>query len=50
MTKILLEINEKEIPLNPLMENMLNNLILGYLKCTKKVPKEIKTIKVEIDL
>ncbi len=50
MSKIILEINEKEIPLNPLMENMLKNLILGYLKSAKKIPEEIKTIKVEIDL
>ncbi|MBY9006948.1 MAG: hypothetical protein KGD63_09325 [Candidatus Lokiarchaeota archaeon] len=50
MPKILLEINEKEIPLNPLMGNMLKNIILGYLRSAKKVPDEINTIKIEIDL
>ena len=50
MSKILLEVNEREIPLNPLMENMLKNIILGYLKSAKKIPEEIKTIKVEIDV
>ena len=50
MSKIILEVNEKEIPLNPLMESMLKNIILGYLKSAKKIPEKIKTIKVEIDM
>ncbi|MGB5912592.1 MAG: hypothetical protein WBH31_15475 [Promethearchaeia archaeon] len=50
MSSVNLKINEKEIPLNELMENMLINIILGYLKSTKKIPEEIKHIKIEIEL
>jgi len=50
MTGVKLEVNEKEIPLNELMENMLINLVLGYLKSAKKIPEEIKQIKIEIEL
>ena len=50
MTQVNLMINDKEIPLNELMDNMLTNIILGYLKSAKKVPEEIKTIKIEISL
>jgi len=50
MDNISLKVNEKEIPLNELMQDMLKNLILGYLKSAKKIPEEIKTIKIEINL
>ncbi|MFO7795692.1 MAG: hypothetical protein ACQERB_02960 [Promethearchaeati archaeon] len=50
MADIKLKINEKEIPLNEIMDSMLNNLILGYLKSIKGIPKEIKTINIEINL
>jgi len=50
MTEVKLTINENKIPLNELMNNMLTNLILAYLKSAKKVPEEIKNIKVEITL
>ena len=50
MENINLKINEKEIPLNELMKEMLTNLVLGYLKSAKKIPEEIKTIKIEINL
>ena len=50
MENINLKINEKEIPLNELMKEMLMNLVLGYLKSAKKIPEEIKTIKIEINL
>jgi hypothetical protein len=43
-------INEKEIPLNELMQDMLKNLVLAYLKSAKKIPEEIKTIEIEINL
>jgi hypothetical protein len=50
MKDINLMVNEKEVPLNELMEEMLKNLITGYLKSAKKIPEEIKTIKIEINL
>ena len=50
MENVNLKINEKEIPLNELMKEMLTNLVLGYLKSAKKIPEEIKTIKIEINL
>lgn len=50
MTEVKLTINETEIPLNELMDNMLTNIILGYLKSAKKVPEEIRNIKIEITL
>ena len=45
-----LKVNEKEIPLNELMQDMLKNLVLAYLKSAKKIPEDIKTIKIEINL
>ncbi|MFX0060302.1 MAG: hypothetical protein ACFE85_01715 [Candidatus Hodarchaeota archaeon] len=50
MTEVNLTINDKEIPLNELMESMLTNIILGYLKTAKKVPEEIKSISIMIEL
>jgi len=50
MDSVNLKINEKDIPLNELMETMLTNIILGYLKSAKKIPEEIKQIKIEIEL
>jgi len=50
MTEISLKVNNKEIPLNDLMQNMLTNILLGYLKSAKEMPKEIKSIHVEIKL
>jgi hypothetical protein len=50
MSNIELEINEKELPLNDLMEDMLKNLIQGYLKSAKGIPDEIKTITIKIKL
>lgn len=50
MTDIKLDVNEKEIPLNDLMKDMLSNIIQGYLKSVKKMPDNIKSIKVNIQL
>ncbi len=50
MDSVNLKINKIEIPLNELMETMLTNIILGYLKSAKKIPEEIKQIKIEIEL
>ena len=48
MSNVNLKVNDREIPLNDLMENMLENLILGYLKSAKEIPEDIKNIKIEI--
>lgn len=48
MSSVTLKVNEKEIPLNELMEKMLINLVLGYLKSAKKIPEEIKRINIEL--
>lgn len=50
MTDLNLMVNEKEIPLNDLMKDMLTNLVLGYLKSAKKVPEQISKISIEIKL
>ena len=50
MTEVKLIIDEKEIPLNDLMREMLINLILGYLKSAKNIPEEQKSIKIEVEL
>lgn len=50
MTDVNLQVNDKEIPLNQMMKDMLINLILGYLKSAKKIPDEIKSINIEIQL
>jgi len=50
MSDVKLEVNDKDIPLNELMKDMLSNIIQGYLKSSKKMPDEIKSIKVEINL
>ncbi|MHA1257037.1 MAG: hypothetical protein ACTSPS_15715 [Promethearchaeota archaeon] len=50
MTDVKLEVNEKEIPLNDLMKDILSNIIQGYLKSAKKLPDDIKSIKVNIQL
>ncbi len=49
MTDVSIEVNNKEIPLNELMKEMLSNLILGYLKSAKDIPDPIKTISIEIN-
>ena len=50
MTKVNLKINDANIPLNELMESMLTNLMLGYLKSAKKIPEDIHKIEIEISL
>jgi len=50
MTDIKLKVNEKKIPLNDLMENMLTNLVLAYLKSAKGIPDEIKSLSINIKL
>jgi len=48
MAEINLNVNENEIPLNEIMESMLKNIILGYLKSMKGIPEDIKTINITI--
>ena len=48
MTEVKLRVNEKEIPLNEQMQEMLVNLILGYLKSSKKIPDDKKSIEIKI--
>ena len=48
MSLVNLKVNEKEIPLNDLMQKMLTNLILAYIKSAKKIPEEIKSINIKI--
>ena len=50
MTEIVLKVNDEKVPLNDFMEDMLKNLLLGYLKSAKGIPKEIKSIDVKINL
>jgi len=50
MTDVKLHVNDKEIPLNDLMRDMLTNIILGYLKSAKNMPENKKSIKIEIKL
>lgn len=50
MPDVNLVVNEKNIPLKDFMQEMLTNIILGYLKSTKGVPENIKKIKIEVSL
>ncbi len=50
MLKVILEVNEKKIPLKDFMQEMLTNIIIGYLNSTKGVPDNIKDIKININL
>jgi hypothetical protein len=50
MTTANLTVNERKIPLKEFMQEMLANIILGYLKTTKGVPEDIENIKIEINL
>ena len=48
MKKIELTVNNKEIPLNPIMSTVLTNIILGFIEALKDIPEDKKNIKVEI--
>lgn len=50
MTEVILKVNEKNIPLNDFMEQMLTNLLLGFLKTAKAIPEDIKNINIEIKI
>ena len=50
MSDVNLKVNNEKVPLNDFMEEMLKNLILGYLKAAKGISEDIKSINVEIEL
>jgi hypothetical protein len=50
MANAILTVNEKQVPLKDFMQDMLANIILGYLKSTKAVPENIEKIKIEIKI
>ncbi|MFX0077091.1 MAG: hypothetical protein ACFE96_16725 [Candidatus Hermodarchaeota archaeon] len=50
MAEVTLKVNNDKVPLNDFMEDMLKNLLLGYLNSAKGIPEEIKSINVEIKL
>ncbi|MCK4779853.1 MAG: hypothetical protein KAT57_06695 [Candidatus Lokiarchaeota archaeon] len=50
MPVAILEVNEKKIPLKDFMQDMLTNIVQGFLKSTKGVPQNIENIKITIKL
>ncbi len=48
MQKVKLLVDDKEVPLNEIMSNVLNNIILGFIDVLKGVPEEKKYVNVEI--
>ncbi len=50
MTDIKLLINEKEVPLNPIMSVVLTNINLGFIEALKGIPEEKKKVTIEIEL
>jgi len=49
MKKITLKVNEKDIPLNPIMSNMLTNILTAFVNTLKKIPEDMKKIQVDIE-
>lgn len=45
-----LQVNNEDIPLNPIMSKLLTNIIIGFLDALKGIPEEKNNIKVEISL
>jgi len=50
MPDAILTVNKKQVPLKDFMQEMLTNIILGYLKSAKAVPENIEMITIEIKL
>lgn len=50
MPEVILEVNQKAIPLNDFMREMLTNILMGYLKSAKEIPDDIKLISIDIHL
>ncbi len=49
MSEVNIKVNGEKVPLNDFMEDMLKNLIFGYLKAAKGIPDDIKSVSVEIE-
>ena len=49
MKKITLKVNEKDIPLNPIMSNMLTNILTAFVNTLKKIPEDMEEIQVHIE-
>jgi hypothetical protein len=49
MKKIILKVNEKDIPLNPIMSNMLTNILTAFVNTLKKIPEDMEEIQVHIE-
>ncbi|MFX0070305.1 MAG: hypothetical protein ACFFAO_04360 [Candidatus Hermodarchaeota archaeon] len=47
---IKLRINDEDIPLNPIMSKVLNNIIIGFIDVLKGIPEDKKNIRVDISL
>ena len=50
MSNVNIKVNNEKVPLNDFMEEMLKNLLVGYLKAAKGIPEDIKSINVEVEL
>jgi len=50
MSEVNLKVNDEKVPLNDFMEEMLKNLMIGYLKAAKGIPEDIKSINIDIKL
>jgi hypothetical protein len=49
MSKVTLKVNGKEIPLNPFVTNVFNNVVGGLVDALDKVPEVRKQIEVRIE-
>ena len=50
MSNVNIKVNDEKVHLNDFMEEMLKNLLVGYLKAAKGIPEDIKSINIEIEL
>jgi len=50
MVEIKLVINDKDIPLNPIMSSLLANITLGFIDVLKNIPEEKKEVNIQIKL
>lgn len=48
MTNIIMQIDDQDIPLNPIMSTVLTNIITGFIGALKGIPEDKKKINVEI--
>lgn len=50
MVEIKLVINDKDIPLNPIMSSLLTNITLGFIDVLKNIPEEKNEVNIQIKL